>query len=168
MKEKILRNYSVLLLLLFIDSLGNGVSSVLLPEVIYNSGLTLKIFGVIAAAQSLIGVFILLPQANFIAGFGEIQSVRLGVFTNMIVYLFYSFGSVFSVVFGKFTEGFADRLLNSSLSKLVYDYTDDKNNRGRYRALMDTIANIGSLLVQFSPRLDSSCPGNQGCIMCLK
>lgn len=146
LKTKIARNYFIILILLFIDSLGNGVSSVILPQIIYKNELGIKIFGLIATFQSVIGIFILLPQASFIKKFGEIFCIRIGVIANIIIYTFYSMGTFFTVSIGKFTEGFADRLLNSSLSKLAYDYTDESHNRGRYRSLLDVASNVGHLL----------------------
>ena len=86
------------------------------------------VIGAIIGVQSIIGIFILLPQATFIHKFGEMTCVKLGIFANAIIYFLYSSGYVFFVYIGKFAEGFADRLLNSSISKLVYDYTDNTNN----------------------------------------
>ena len=145
-KNKIFKNYVVLLILLFIDSLGNGVSNVILPEIIYKNEFGTEFFGFVVAVQSFVGIFILLPQASFIKKFGEIVCVRLGVLMNVIVYFFYGIGAFSTVALGKFVEGFADRLLNSSLSKLVYDFTDNSNNRGKYRALLDIVSNTGTLL----------------------
>lgn len=146
MKKIIKRNFIILLTLLFVDSLGNGVSNIILPQIIEKNNFGSSLFGFIIGLQSFIGLFILLPQATFIKKRGEIKCIRYGVFANMITYAFYWMGMQISICFGKFIEGFADRLLNSSLSKLVYDYTDNTNNRGRYRAVFDTVGSVGSLL----------------------
>lgn len=148
MKEsnRVIKNYFVILVFLAIDSLGNGMCNVLIPEVIYNNSLGTTVIGAIIGVQSIIGIFILLPQATFIHKFGEMTCVKLGIFANAIIYFLYSSGYVFFVYIGKFAEGFADRLLNSSISKLVYDYTDNTNNRGKYRALVDVISSLGAVI----------------------
>lgn len=146
MKKVIKTNFVILLVLLFVDSLGNGISNIILPQIIEKNNLGSSLFGLVIGLQSFIGLFILLPQATFIKKKGEMRCIRYGVIANMIVYVFYWLGKQTSICIGKFMEGFADRLLNSSLSKLVYDYTDGTNNRGRYRALFDMVGSIGSLL----------------------
>lgn len=146
MKKVIKINFVILLILLFVDSLGNGISNIILPQVIEKNKLGSSLFGLVIGLQSFIGLFILLPQATFINKKGEMKCIRYGVIANMIVYSFYWVGMQMSICIGKFVEGFADRLLNSSLSKLVYDYTDGTNNRGRYRAIFDMVGTIGGLL----------------------
>lgn len=146
MKKVIKINFVILLILLFVDSLGNGISNIILPQIIEKNNLGSSLFGLVIGLQSFIGLFILLPQATFIKKKGEMKCIRYGVIANMIVYGFYWMGMQMSICIGKFVEGFADRLLNSSLSKLIYDYTDGTNNRGRYRALFDMVGTIGALL----------------------
>ena len=144
--DGIIRNYIIILIFLAIDSLGNGMCNVLIPEIIYDNAMGTTVIGAIIGIQSIIGIFILLPQATFISKIGEMTCVKLGVFTNAIIYLLYSSGGIFGIYIGKFAEGFADRLLNSSISKLVYDYTDNSNNRGKYRALVDVVSSIGAVV----------------------
>lgn len=145
-KNKIIINYVIILVLLFVDSFGNGIRNVILPTIIFENSFGTQIFGVIATIQAIVSIFIILPQANFIKHYGEVFCLRLGVIINIIIYFLYSTYSLFFVSLGKFFEGFADLLMNSSLSKLVYDYSDDNKYRGRFRAFADITSNIGNFI----------------------
>lgn len=138
--------FITLLVIMLADSLGNGMCCVVLPAILSNLGGKSAWLGTIMGIQSFLGIIIFLPQASFIKKFGERLSVRIGIFVNIIVYIFYLFNQAIFIGAGKFIEGFADRLMNSSISKVVYDETDEKNNRGRIRAYIDSIASIGTVI----------------------
>lgn len=134
--------FNTLLLIIFADSVGNGMSKIILPALLNNLGGTSAWLGTIIGIQSLLGIIIFLPQATLIKKIGEKLSVRISIFINVLVYIFYLFGQPIFISVGKFIEGMADRLLNSSASKVIYDQTDGSNNRGRMRAYMDTVSGI--------------------------
>ncbi|WP_392486548.1 MFS transporter [Haloimpatiens sp. FM7315] len=135
-----------LLVIMLADSIGNGMSCVILPAILNNLGGKSAWIGTIMGIQSLLGIVIFLPQATFINKVGERLSVRIGIFINVMVYIFYLFNYKVFIATGKFIEGFADRLLNSSISKVVYDETDEKYNRGKMRAYVDGISAIGTVV----------------------
>ena len=138
--------FITLLVIIFADSIGNGMSQVILPAILNNLGGKTAWLGTIIGIQSLLGIVIFLPQASFIKKFGEKFSVRLGILVNIIVYILYLFNQQIFIATGKFVEGMADRLMNSSISKVIYDQTDGKNNRGQMRAYMDSVRSIGIVI----------------------
>lgn len=135
-----------ILIITFVDNLGNGVSNIILPLILDNLGKGSAWLGTIMGIQSFVGIFIFLPQATFIKKFGEKFCIGLSMIINIIVYICYLFNQLGLIAFGKFIEGFADRLMNSSISKVVYDETDGKNNRGRIRAFIDSIGLVGRII----------------------
>jgi MFS family permease len=134
--------FNTLLLIIFADSVGNGMSKIILPALLNDLGGASAWLGTIIGIQSLLGIIIFLPQATLIKKIGEKLSVRISIFINVLVYILYLFGQPIFISIGKFIEGVADRLLNSSASKVIYDQTDGSNNRGRMRAYMDTVRGI--------------------------
>ncbi len=162
-KAKVSINYNLLLifLIIFATSLSDGISSIVIPKILANNPKAVALVGSLVGIQSFIGVIIFLPQASFIRKFGEKACIRIGLFINLIVYAIYLVVTPGAIALGKFTEGFGDRLLNSTVSKLIYDETDNKNNRGKVRAMMDGVGNlsliigpaIAALLITYSVKL---------------
>lgn len=147
-KERInfTRNLVVIFLLIVATSLSDGISSIIIPKILSNKPKIVSLVGTLIGLQSFIGVVIFLPQASFIKKFGEKACIRISLLINIIVYSIYLIATPSAIAIGKFTEGFGDRLLNSTVSKLIYDETDNKNNRGRIRALMDATGNVSMII----------------------
>ncbi|AZR74244.1 hypothetical protein BBF96_13050 [Anoxybacter fermentans] len=145
-KIRISSNLFIILVMIFTTRISDGISTVVIPAILEKHQGIVTIIGSIIGLQSLIGILIFLPQATFIKKVGEKFSIRLGLFLNLLVYGFYMFAQPGLVAVGKFAEGFGDRLLNSTTSKLIYDETDNTNNRGRVRALMDAVSNISVIV----------------------
>ena len=68
--------------------------------------------------------------------------MEIALFFNVVVYCLYSGCSQITIGIGKFIEGIADRLLNSVLSKVLYDETDGTNIRGKVNGILNSITNI--------------------------
>lgn len=136
----------IILIVLFTNCVGDGMSSVFLPAIVNSFDGKSEWLGLVIGIQSFLGVILFLPQANLIKYFGEKTCINIGMFINIVAHLFYLVPNKMLLSLGKFLEGMADRLMNSATSKLIYDETDYKNNRGRIRATVDGISNVGIII----------------------
>lgn len=138
-------NLSFIIFVSVINSFCIGLASVFLPAMVILYGGNSAIIGTVVGIQAILGIFIFLPQAEYIKKHGEQKTIRIGVLLNVLVYVIYLVPAYWAISIGKFVEETADRLLNSSVSKSFYDITDNNDNRGKLRALIDALSNISQV-----------------------
>ena len=85
----------IISIIIFIDSIGNGISGVVLPTILDKLGGKSAWIGIIIGIQSFLGVILFLPQVTLINKIGEKITIKIAIFINILVYSFYMIGHPF-------------------------------------------------------------------------